>query len=159
MARAAREKQAVIVNNVRSEPDFLPNPLLPDTQSEMAVPLVVGERVLGVMDVQADAANYFTQEDISIQNTLASQIAIALQNSQTLSQAQSQADREARLNIISQKIQSATTVDAVLQIAARELGHTLGAPITIAQLGLSEKPAANTGNAHGENGKNGNGNN
>jgi PAS domain S-box-containing protein len=139
VARAAREKKAVIVNDVRLEPSFLENPLLPETRAEMAVPLIVGEAVLGVLDVQSNQVDHFTQEDINIHTTLAAQIAIALQNTRTLSQARRQAERESMLNTIGQKIQSATTVEAVLQIAARELGHALGAPLTIAQLSLSEQ--------------------
>jgi hypothetical protein len=49
------------------------------------------------------------------------------------------------LNAISQKIQSATTVEAVLQIAARELGHALHVPLTVAQLGMKSK---GNGNGH-----------
>ncbi|GAB4496504.1 MAG: hypothetical protein OHK003_01870 [Anaerolineales bacterium] len=134
VARAARTRQAVIVNDVKNEPGWLPNPLLPDTASELAVPLVVGDHLLGVLDVQSDRVNAFTEEDANIQTTLASQVATALQNAQSFAKAQMQAQRESTLNAISQKIQSATTVEAVLQIAARELGHALGAPMTIAQL-------------------------
>jgi PAS domain S-box-containing protein len=148
VARAAREKQAVIVNDVHGEPDFLPNPLLPETRAEMAVPLIVGDRVLGVLDVQSNRVDYFTQEDVNIQTTLAAQIAIALQNARTLSQAQRQAERESMLNTIGQKIQNATTVEAVLQIAARELGRALDAPLTIAQLGMGTK-FSNNGNGNG----------
>lgn len=136
VARSARNQQVVIVNDVHSEPGWLPNALLPDTQAELAVPLLVGDTLLGVLDVQSDQMDAFTEEDASIYTTLASQIATALQNAQSYAKAQQQAERESKLNIISQKIQSATTVEAVLQIAARELGHTLGAPLTIAQLGL-----------------------
>jgi PAS domain S-box-containing protein len=139
VARAARTRQAVIVNDVRNEAGWLPNPLLPDTYSEMAVPLLVGDQLLGVMDVQSDKLNAFTQEDANIQATLAAQIATSLQNARTFTQAQRQAERESALNTISQKIQSATTVEAVLQIAARELGHALGAPMTIAQLSTKDK--------------------
>jgi len=146
VARAARTNQGAISNDVTQEPDFLPNPLLPDTKSEMAIPISISDKVLGVLDIQADYVGRFSNEDISIITTLAQQIATSLQNARTFAQAQQQADREARLNIISQKIQSATTVDAVLQIAARELGHTLGAPITIAQLGLVDKSNGDNGN-------------
>ena len=139
VARAARTRQAVIVNNVFTEPGWLPNPLLPDTASELAVPLVVGDRVLGVLDVQADHVNAFTEEDANIQTTLASQVATALQNARSFTQAQKQAEREAMLNVINQKIQSATSVEAVLQIAARELGTALGAPMTVAQLSMKDK--------------------
>ena len=55
VARSARDRQGVIVNNVRKAPDWLPNPLLPDTHSELAVPIIVGERILGVLDVQRHA--------------------------------------------------------------------------------------------------------
>jgi signal transduction histidine kinase len=73
----------VIVNNVRLEKDFLPNPMLPDTHAEMAVPMIVGDKVIGVFDVQSEIENRFTQEDASIFTTLASQAAIALQNARS----------------------------------------------------------------------------
>jgi GAF domain-containing protein len=139
VARSARTRLAVIVNDVKSEPGWLPNPMLPETASEMAVPLVIGDQVLGVLDIQSDRINAFTEEDANIQTTLASQIATAMQNARSFSQAQKQAERETMLNAINQKIQSATSVEAVLQIAARELGHALGAPMTIAQLSLKEQ--------------------
>jgi PAS domain S-box-containing protein len=151
VARAAREKRAVTVNDVRLERSFLENPLLPETRAEMAVPLIVGDKVLGVLDVQSTEVGHFTQEDVNIQTTLAAQIAIALQNTRTLSQAQREAERESMLNLIGQKIQSATSVESVLQIAARELGRALGAPLTIAQLGLKEQVAAG---GNGNNGSN-----
>jgi GAF domain-containing protein len=139
VARAGRTLEVVMVNAVHNELGWLPNPLLPDTASEMAVPLVTGGQLLGILDVQSDRLNAFSMEDASIYTTLASQVATALQNAQSFARAQQQAERETKLNIISQKIQSATTVEAVLQIAARELGHALGAPRTIAQLSLKDK--------------------
>jgi GAF domain-containing protein len=138
VARAARTRQAVIVNDVHNEPDWLPNPLLPGTASEMAVPLIIGDQAVGVLDVQSERLNAFSEEDANIQTTLASQVAIAMQNARSFAQAQHQAERETMLNTIGQKIRSATSVEAVLQIAARELGHALGAPLTIAQLGLKD---------------------
>ncbi len=54
VAQAARDRKGVIVNNVQAEPGFLPNPQLPDTRSEMAVPMIVADKVLGVLDVQSD---------------------------------------------------------------------------------------------------------
>ncbi len=139
VARSARTRQPVIVNDVHNEPGWLPNLLLPDTASEMAVPLVIGEKILGVLDVQSEKLNAFSEEDASIYTTLASQVSTALQNANSFARAQQQAEREGTLNAISQKIQSATTVEAVLQIAARELGHALGAPMTIAQLSMKDK--------------------
>ncbi len=138
VARAARTRAPVVVNDVYSDPDWLPNPLLPRTAAELAVPLLVGETLLGVLDVQSDQINAFTEEEINIMMTLAAQIATALQNARNYERARKQAEREALLNAISQKIQSATSVEAVLQIAARELGHALRAPLTIAQLSLME---------------------
>jgi len=134
VARAARTRQAVIVNDVRSDPGWLPNPLRPDTASEMAVPMIVGDQILGVLDVQSERLNAFTDEDANIQTTLASQVATALQNARSFSQSQRQAERETAVNLITQKIQSATTVETALQVAARELGHALGMKPTLVSL-------------------------
>ena len=80
VARAGRERQAIIINDVNREPGFLPNPLLPETCAEMAVPMTVGNKLLGVFDVQSDNTAGFTDEDANIYITLASQVAVALQN-------------------------------------------------------------------------------
>jgi signal transduction histidine kinase len=80
VARAARTRKGIVENDVRKIVDFLPNPLLPRTRAELAVPLIVGDHVIGVLDLQADRVDFFTEEDISIQRTLASQIAVAVQN-------------------------------------------------------------------------------
>lgn len=83
IARAARTRKGVFVNNVQNDPGFLPNPQLPDTCSEMAAPLVVGDQLLGVLDVQADTPDHFSPQDLHILTTLASQAAVALHNART----------------------------------------------------------------------------
>ena len=86
VARAARTRQGVVINNVSQAPDFLPNPFLPETRSEMAIPLIFREQVLGVLDVQSEQVDRFSENDINIMSTLAAQIAIALQNARQYQQ-------------------------------------------------------------------------
>jgi len=137
VARAARTRQGTIVNDVRADLGFLPHPLLPETRSELAVPIVVGDVLLGVFDVQSSMVDRFTDEDVRIQTALAAQVAVALQNARVYARARQQVERETLVNTISQKIQGATTVESALQIAARELGRALQAPRTTVQLGAS----------------------
>ena len=59
---------------------FFNNPDLPETRSEIALPLRAGERIIGVLDVQSTEPNAFTQEDIAILSTMADQVSIAIQN-------------------------------------------------------------------------------
>lgn len=134
VARAARNREGVVVNDVTEAPDFLPNPLLPDTRAEMAVPMIVADKVIGVLDVQSETIGRFTEVDVNIQTTLASQVVVALQNARSFAQSQQQAERETAVNLITQKIQSATSVEATLQIAARELGHALGRKSTMVMI-------------------------
>ena len=49
VARAARTRRSILVNDVHSDPTWLSNPLLPETHSELALPLVVGKQLLGVL--------------------------------------------------------------------------------------------------------------
>lgn len=80
VARSARTRKGFIENDVRKIVDFLPHPLLPHTRAEMAVPLIVGSRLIGVMDLQSDKVGFFSEEAMQVQRTLASQIAVAVQN-------------------------------------------------------------------------------
>ncbi|MDX1377862.1 MAG: GAF domain-containing protein [Anaerolineales bacterium] len=59
---------------------FFDNPDLPETRSEIALPLLEGDNVIGVLDVQSTEPNAFSQEDIDILSTLADQVSIAIQN-------------------------------------------------------------------------------
>jgi GAF domain-containing protein len=63
---------------------FFDNPDLPLTRSEMALPLKVGERVIGVLDVQSEEPAAFTDEDVSVLQTMADQIALAIENARLL---------------------------------------------------------------------------
>ena len=67
---------------------FFDNPYLPDTRSEMALPLLTGNTVIGVLDVQSTEQNAFTQEDVDILSTLADQVSIAIQNARQNEQTQ-----------------------------------------------------------------------
>jgi PAS domain S-box-containing protein len=88
VARAVRTRQGVIVNNVYQDPGYLPHPLLPNVQSEMVVPMMMGAKLLGVIDVQADELDRFEAEDMRIHTILAAQIAVALENARHFAQLQ-----------------------------------------------------------------------
>lgn len=127
VARAARERKGVTVNDVTQAPDFLPNPLLPDTRSELAVPMVVGGNLIGVFDIQSDVVGRFTESDINIQTTLAAQLAASIQNVRSFEQSRKQAELESMANTIGQKIQRAMSIEETLQTAVREIGRAIGA--------------------------------
>ncbi|MEM9950064.1 MAG: GAF domain-containing protein [Chloroflexota bacterium] len=93
VARAARTKEPVLVNDTVSVIDFLPNPMLPETRSEMAIPMLIGNDLLGVLDLQSDTVGRFDEEDIRIQSTLASQVSIAVQNAQAFERERRTVDR------------------------------------------------------------------
>jgi GAF domain-containing protein/HAMP domain-containing protein len=75
-----------IALDVGTDAVYFDNPDLPQTRSEMALPLVVGAQVLGALDVQSTEAQAFSDEDISTLQTLADQIAIAIQNANLFSE-------------------------------------------------------------------------
>ena len=78
VARAARQRKGVTVNDVTQAADFLPNPLLPDTHSELAVPMIVRGNVIGVFDIQSEQVGRFTESDVNIQTTLAAQLGTSI---------------------------------------------------------------------------------
>ena len=67
---------------------YFNNPDLPETRSEMALPLRVSGRVIGALDVQSTHINAFSPEDVSVLSTLADQIAIAIENARLFGEAQ-----------------------------------------------------------------------
>lgn len=72
--------EARISLDVDTEKVWYPNPVLPETRSEMALPLAIGDRVIGAVTVQSTAAAAFSAEDISSLQAMANQLAIAIDN-------------------------------------------------------------------------------
>lgn len=84
-----------IALDVGTDAVYFDNPDLPETRSEIALPLRVSGKVIGALDVQSTETNAFSEEDIEFLSTLADQIAIAIENARLFGQAQ-QALRESQ---------------------------------------------------------------
>ena len=80
----AAQKKPQISLDVGKDAVFFNNPDLPMTRSEIALPLLIRNRVLGVLDIQSDKPQAFGSEDIDVLQTLADQIAIAIENARLL---------------------------------------------------------------------------
>jgi GAF domain-containing protein/HAMP domain-containing protein len=72
--------EARIASDVGADAVFFNNPDLPETRSEMALPLRIGDQIIGAIDIQSTQPNAFQNEDIELFTTLADQVAIAIQN-------------------------------------------------------------------------------
>lgn len=77
-----------ITLNVEEDAFHYKNPLLPDTRSEMALPLRIGEKIIGALDVQSTRPHAFTTDDVNILQTLADQIAVAIDKTRLVKQLQ-----------------------------------------------------------------------
>jgi len=75
-----------IAADVGTDAVFFDNPDLPETHSELALPLIVTGRVIGVLDMQSDQPAAFSSEDVEILSALASQVAIAIENARLFTQ-------------------------------------------------------------------------
>ncbi len=80
------KREPRIALDVGDDPVFFDNPDLPDTRSEMALPLIVGEQLLGALDVQSTEEAAFNQDSIEVLQVLADQVAIAVYNAQLYAQ-------------------------------------------------------------------------
>ncbi|MBP7689644.1 MAG: GAF domain-containing protein, partial [Thermoflexales bacterium] len=88
---AIRSREPRIAKDVDQETLRFANPLLTDTRSEVALPLVVGDRVLGALDVQSRRANAFDESTVAVLSGLANQIAITLNTAQSYQMARTDA--------------------------------------------------------------------
>lgn len=88
VGKAADTDEIVLVPDVSQDEAWLPHPLLPDVKSEVEVPITIGGRVLGVLGVQHNVIGGLKQEDADLLQSLASQIAVALENARLYEQAQ-----------------------------------------------------------------------
>ncbi|MCP4142362.1 MAG: GAF domain-containing protein [Chloroflexi bacterium] len=140
VGRAAEMNLLIHVSDTSKEKGWLPNELLPETRSEIAVPISIGDEVLGVFDVQHSETGGLTENDAEMMAAIADQVAVALQNARSYEQSQAQAELETLVNMIGQRVQRATSIEDTLQTAIRELGTAIGASRVKASIGSAATP-------------------
>lgn len=136
VGRAFTTNQPVIVPDVNTDAGWLPNRLLPDTRSELAVPITYGEQVLGVLDAQDNEVGGLGAEDSQLLQTIAGQLAVALRNARLVTQIQQEAEQAALINAINRKIAQTTDIDGAMRTAITELSRALEARETGIRLEL-----------------------
>jgi GAF domain-containing protein len=94
---AALQGQARIALDTSRDAAFAYNPDLPDTRSEISLPLQVGGQVIGVLDVQSTEPSAFDDEDVAVLQTLADQIALAINNARLYAQIQESLEAQRRV--------------------------------------------------------------
>ena len=75
---AAQHKQAVLVPDVSKDPRYIN--ANPETRSELCIPLIYKDNVIGVLDIEHTRRGYFTEDHVRTMTTLAAQVAIAIEN-------------------------------------------------------------------------------
>ena len=118
--------EPLVVNDVAKDATYLPNPMLSDTRAEAAIPLKIGERILGVLDVQSTIPYSFSPDDIDTLQTLADQLAIAVSNTELFAETQEHLSQHRLLHHITTSAASGTTLGEALTSAVEGLQVTLG---------------------------------
>ncbi|MBN1312487.1 MAG: GAF domain-containing protein [Anaerolineae bacterium] len=111
---AAKEAKTALANNTAEDSRYRQIRLLPETRSELALPLKVESRVLGVLDVQSDRVDAFSDEDVFLLETLAAQAALAVEQAQTYDAEHRLAQRLETLIKVSQAVVSVLDLDELL---------------------------------------------
>lgn len=109
------------------------------TQSWLGVPMVIGERILGVIAVQCETSpNLYNRHHLDLLTTIASQASVAINNTRLFNQEQERAEQERTVRTITDKVRSGTSTQSIMQIALEELSQVLNADISTIQLGHPE---------------------
>ncbi|MGA8906197.1 MAG: GAF domain-containing protein, partial [Acidobacteriaceae bacterium] len=113
VGEVAQNRQAMLVNDVSTAGNYIN--ANPDVRSELAVPLITKNRMIGVIDIQSEQPNYFTQEHLHLLTLTASRIAGAIENARLYTRVARQAQTLQVLNEISREITSILDPDELLQ--------------------------------------------
>jgi GAF domain-containing protein len=124
---AAGQKRTIFTPDVTHQVGWPANPQLPETRAEAAIPIMLADELLGVLDVQDSRVGGISPEAVPLLESIAGQVAVALRNAQRLAQFEAQAAREAQLMHIVQAIQETTSIEQAMEVAVAELGAAIGA--------------------------------
>ncbi len=109
---AAQSRQAILVEDVRTDPRYIE--AVPNVCSELAIPLITKNRVIGVIDLEAREPGHFTEEHRRVLTLVASRMAAGIENAQLYTRTTKQARILSMLNEIAQELTSILNLDELL---------------------------------------------
>ena len=144
----ARNGQTMLANDVTQEPRYRPSPFPPeDTRAEMTIPLVFNDQVIGVLDLQSDRINAFTEDDRFLCEALADNVAAAIRNAILFSTERWRRQVADSLHEVAGLISADVSLEDVLDSVLRELERNL--PCDVSAIWLLEGDNLYLAQAHG----------
>lgn len=137
---ATGDGRARITQDVTQDDEWQPNPYLPDTRSELALPLRVRGEIIGALTVQSSEPHAFSTELISILQTMGDQLAVAIDNSRLLAGAEERIQRQRILNQISNQLHNTSDIDEIVRIGLQALSEQMNGRSV--HLSLGKPPAS-----------------
>jgi len=116
VGKSSKTGEVVVINDTEQDTLHKHNPLLPETKAETAIPLKVGNRVIGVLDIQSTEVNAFSEDDIAILQLLADQISVGIDNARSY-------------NIAQQAVEEMREVDRLKSQFLANMSHELRTPL------------------------------
>jgi phosphoserine phosphatase RsbU/P len=126
IGQAAAEGERILVENVREDPRYRFIDSLPETRSEVVLPLKIGERVLGALDIQSDQLQAFHPNDLLILNALADTIARAVEGARLYSNLRRRADQLTLVAEVSKSVSSSLDLNTLMNNVATLIHERFG---------------------------------
>ena len=134
LGQAAETGEAYLAHDTSQDPLFRADPLLPDTQTQLVLPLKIGTRLIGLIDVQHNRPHTFSQDDVAVLQVLTDQLGVAVQNTRSYADALRRARHEEAVLDLTSRIRATHDIDDILSTAVREIRKTLGARQAVIRL-------------------------
>ena len=120
---SAQRREAILVHDVSQDPSYIS--AVPNVRSELAVPLIVKNRLIGVMDLESPLPNHFTEEHKRLLTLIASRMAVGIENARLYTRTTRQARTLVLLNEIARELTSILNVDELLKRIAELLSRLI----------------------------------
>jgi putative methionine-R-sulfoxide reductase with GAF domain len=120
-----KTKKPILIEDLPASEYTIPRDPIPNSISELAVPIKLGNEVLGILDVRQDYSNGLNQDDIFLLEAVAGQLAVGIRNARLYARAQKQTLREMLVNSVREQLQSAESVQEAIEIATKAISGEL----------------------------------
>ena len=125
--RVAATGRMMLENDVSQNPNFLPHPSLPEAKAQLAAPLIVGNNLVGVLDIESSQANAFSEVDRQILNALADHVAVAIENARLQTALQRRLREQTLIYESNMALGTSLDSDTVLKLMTQKIAEALDA--------------------------------